>query len=263
MATLTLAFTATATTALLYRKALDEIGPLSLDQTQQLSAVVVDRDGKLLRPFTTSDGRWRLPVETGDVDPRYLKMLFAFEDRRFYKHGGVDPRAVTRAGLQMLRHGRLVSGASTLTMQVARLVEGKHERTGSGKLRQIGARLAARRITCRRTRSCGSTCAWHPSAATSRACARPRSPISARSRAACRSRKRRCSSRFRSRPKCAGPTAIRTRQSGRATGCSASRSRAGVISKAEAEKARDERMPVARLRISQACAAPRRRRSRR
>src|SRR6185312_7147632 len=67
----------------------------------------------------------------------YLKMLFAFEDKRFYSHHGVDPKAVLRAMLQMVRHGRIVSGGSTLTMQVARLLDGKHERTASGKLRQM------------------------------------------------------------------------------------------------------------------------------
>lgn len=121
----------------LYQKAVAEIGPLSLTEAEKLSVVVVDRDERLLRPFTTSDGRWRLPLDPGDVDKRYLQMLFAFEDKRFYQHHGIDPRAVTRATLQMLRHGRLVSGASTLTMQVARLLDGKHERTGGGKIRQM------------------------------------------------------------------------------------------------------------------------------
>ena len=121
----------------LYRKTMHDIGPLSLTDVQQLSAVVLDRDDRLLRPFTTADGRWRLPLDPKDVDQRYLQMLFAFEDRRFYRHHGVDPRAVLRASLQAVRHVRLVSGASTLTMQVARLVDGKHERTGSGKLRQM------------------------------------------------------------------------------------------------------------------------------
>ena len=128
---------ASATGYALYRKTLADIGPLSLDEAKELSVTVVDRDGKLLRPFTTSDGRWRLPIEPKDVDQRYLKILFAFEDRRFYHHHGVDPKAVTRAALQFVRHGRLVSGASTLTMQVARLLTGKHERTGAGKLRQM------------------------------------------------------------------------------------------------------------------------------
>lgn len=135
-----LAFVAVAgagTATLLYRKAAAEIGPLSLTDTKKLSVVVVDRDERLLRAFTTDDGRWRLPVEPAEVDQRYLKMLFAFEDRRFYQHHGVDARSVIRAVLQAARHGRLVSGASTLTMQVARLVDGKHERTGLGKLRQM------------------------------------------------------------------------------------------------------------------------------
>lgn len=121
----------------LYRETVREIGPLTLAGAEEVSAVAVDRNDQLLRPFTTADGRWRLPLEPEDVDKRYLKLLFAFEDRRFYQHGGVDPKAVFRAGLQMLRHGRLVSGASTLTMQVARLVDGKHERTAGGKLRQM------------------------------------------------------------------------------------------------------------------------------
>ena len=89
--------------------------------------MVLDRSGRLLRAFTTQDGRWRLPVEAKDVDQRYLDMLIAFEDHRFLKHHGVDPLAALRAGWQMLSHGRIVSGGSTLTMQVARLIEPRAE----------------------------------------------------------------------------------------------------------------------------------------
>ena len=137
------AFAAIGTAALfgLYKKTLAEIGPLSLTQAQELSATVIDRDERLLRPFTTSDGRWRLPLDPQDVDQRYLKILFAFEDQHFYQHHGVDGKAAGRAVLQFLAHGRLVSGASTLTMQVARLLDGKHERTGAGKLRQMARAL--------------------------------------------------------------------------------------------------------------------------
>lgn len=114
-----------------------EIGPLSLTDAQALSVTVVDREDRLLRPFTTADGRWRLPIEPKDVDPHYLAILMAFEDRRFYAHHGIDGHAIVRAALQAVWHGRLVSGGSTLTMQVARLLDGKHERTAGGKLRQM------------------------------------------------------------------------------------------------------------------------------
>lgn len=113
------------------------LGALDLGESHDLSTVVVDRDDRLLRAFTTDDGRWRLPVTVEDVDPRYLALLMAFEDRRFYDHGGVDGHAVVRAGLQAIKHRRLVSGASTLTMQVARLIERRHERTLRRKLRQM------------------------------------------------------------------------------------------------------------------------------
>jgi len=114
-----------------------DLGPPPLDAATEGSVVVLDRDGKLLRPFTTKDGRWRLPVDETSVDPRYLAMLFAYEDRRFQTHHGVDFAALLRPPLQFLTSGHIRSGASTLTMQVARLLDGKHDRTGLGKLRQI------------------------------------------------------------------------------------------------------------------------------
>ncbi|HEY9422429.1 MAG TPA: penicillin-binding protein 1C, partial [Thermoanaerobaculia bacterium] len=49
----------------------EQLGPLDLTAAGSRSTVVLDRDGRLLRPFATPEGRWRLPVETGDVDPRY------------------------------------------------------------------------------------------------------------------------------------------------------------------------------------------------
>ncbi|QFR34979.1 penicillin-binding protein 1C [Ancylobacter sp. TS-1] len=107
-----------------------------------LSVEVLDRDGRLLRPFALKDGRWRLKAETGEVDRRYLDMLVAYEDRRFWQHGGVDPLALLRAAGQMLAHGRIVSGGSTLTMQVARLLE---PREGGGTLAKIGAKLSEMR----------------------------------------------------------------------------------------------------------------------
>lgn len=116
---------------------LRSIGPPPISSAGDVSTVVVDRNDRLLRAFTTSEGRWRLPVVRGEVDQRYLKLLFAFEDKRFFSHGGVDVLALVRAGYQYLRYGRIVSGGSTLTMQVARLLDQRHERTAHGKLRQI------------------------------------------------------------------------------------------------------------------------------
>jgi len=137
LAMLALMLAGAGTTYGLYVKAFADAGPLLLDEAKATSVTVVDRDERLLRAFTTTAGNWRLPIDPKDVDQHYLKMLFAFEDKRFYSHHGVDPKAVLRAVGQMLRHGRLVSGGSTLTMQVSRLLDGKHERTASGKLRQM------------------------------------------------------------------------------------------------------------------------------
>ena len=111
--------------------------PLPLAQARQISATVLDRNGKLLRAYAMTDGRWRLPVsaKTG-VDPGYLNLLLAYEDRRFRSHIGVDPLALGRAALQLITHGRIVSGGSTITMQLARLIEPRQERSLSAKLRQ-------------------------------------------------------------------------------------------------------------------------------
>ena len=77
--------------------AIDRLGPPNLEATQNVSTTVLDRRDRLLRAFTTPDGRWRLPIEAADVDRRYLAMLMAFEDKRFYRHGGIDMRSLTRA----------------------------------------------------------------------------------------------------------------------------------------------------------------------
>ena len=116
---------------------LASLGPLDVSVAEKRSTIVTDRNGQLLRPFATDDGRWRLPVASTDVDPRFLAMLKAYEDARFERHAGVDPVALARAGAQVLRHGRIVSGGSTLTMQVARLLEPRDERNLSAKLRQL------------------------------------------------------------------------------------------------------------------------------
>jgi penicillin-binding protein 1C len=114
------------------------LGPLPLAPAQQVSTTIIDRNGKLLRAYAMADGRWRLPVDarTG-VDPGYLKLLLAYEDRRFSSHSGVDPLALGRAALQLVMRGHIVSGGSTITMQLARLMEPRRERSIYAKLRQM------------------------------------------------------------------------------------------------------------------------------
>ena len=113
------------------------MGPIDVTPAHLGSTVAVDREGRLLRAFTANDGRWRLPVSVADVDPRFFTLLEAYEDRRFLRHHGVDFLAMARATAQMLRHGHVISGGSTLTMQVARLLEPREARTPRAKLRQM------------------------------------------------------------------------------------------------------------------------------
>ena len=101
----------------------------------------------LLRAFTTPDGRWRLPVTAKDVDPRFIAMLIAYEDHRFYTHPGVDVLSLGRAALQWASHGHIVSGGSTVTMQVARLLAPRAEKSLSGKLGQIVRAIEIERHT--------------------------------------------------------------------------------------------------------------------
>ena len=114
------------------------LGPLPLAQAREVSTTIVDRNGKLLRAYAMADGRWRLSADAkAGVDPTYLKLLLAYEDRRFRSHAGVDPAALARAALQFLARGHIVSGGSTITMQLARLTEPRRERSVYAKLRQI------------------------------------------------------------------------------------------------------------------------------
>lgn len=123
--------------------ALDRIFPPDLSRYEARSVEVRDADGRLLRAFTTADGKWRLKATTDDVDPLYLALLKSYEDKRFDSHAGVDPIAVLRAAEQWISHRRIVSGASTLSMQAARLLEQQRvsRRTLGAKLRQSARAL--------------------------------------------------------------------------------------------------------------------------
>ncbi|MGC1584957.1 MAG: penicillin-binding protein 1C [Rhodomicrobium sp.] len=114
---------------------------MPLDAAASSSRLVLDRDGHLLRAFTTPDGRWRLDAKPDEVSETYLSLLLAFEDRRFWTHPGVDPLAFGRAILQAIRHGHPITGGSTLTKQVARLLRGSPTHSIPAKFQQIADAL--------------------------------------------------------------------------------------------------------------------------
>jgi penicillin-binding protein 1C len=101
----------------------DLANPPPMERIAQVSPEVVDKNGVLLRAFLTPDGAWRMATHVSEVSPRYLAMLKAYEDKRYDSHGGVDFLAMARAAKQWFGAGHVVSGGSTLTMQVARLLE--------------------------------------------------------------------------------------------------------------------------------------------
>lgn len=115
----------------------DRAYPPPLLERLTVSTEVRDRDGALLRAFATPDGRWRLDTTTALVDRKLTEMLVAYEDKRFYDHKGVDALALLRAAGQFATNGRIVSGGSTLSMQLARLIEPRTERSLASKARQL------------------------------------------------------------------------------------------------------------------------------
>ena len=121
----------------------DRVLPPPLERLESVSTLVLDRDARVLRAYTTADGAWRLPADLAQIDPTFVRFLLAYEDQRFRAHPGVDVLAAGRATWQAVRHGRIVSGASTLTMQLARLME-PSRRTLGAKLAEMGRALADR-----------------------------------------------------------------------------------------------------------------------
>ncbi len=97
--------------------------PPNLKAINKTSSIVLDKDGKWLSAYSLEDGTWRIGAPLTEIDPRFLERLIAFEDKRFYRHSGVDGLAILRAGRSWISSGEVVSGASTLTMQLVRLIE--------------------------------------------------------------------------------------------------------------------------------------------
>lgn len=113
----------------------DKIWPLPIKQIE-MARTVVAADGTPLWRFADKDGIWRFPVKIDEVSPDFIEALLTYEDRHFYQHPGVNPFSLVRAAGQFVSSGRIVSGGSTISMQVARLID-PHERTLGGKLKQL------------------------------------------------------------------------------------------------------------------------------
>ena len=115
----------------------DRLYPLDLpEHRDSFATVVVDRNGEPLRSFADNNGVWRYEVSAHEVSALYIDALIHYEDQYFYQHFGVNPLSLIRAGWQYVREGKVVSGGSTLTMQVARILH-PHRRTLVGKLQQM------------------------------------------------------------------------------------------------------------------------------
>jgi penicillin-binding protein 1C len=112
------------------------VEPVSLDRLSSRGTLVHAADGTLLTGFLSSDDKLRFDTSLDDVDPGYRAMLVAYEDSNFASHRGVDLGAVARAAYQSMRHGRVVSGASTISMQLVRLLEPR-PRTIAAKLLEM------------------------------------------------------------------------------------------------------------------------------
>ncbi len=128
---------------------LDQALPPPLARALATSPVVEDREGRWLRGFTTPEGRWRLAADLGHVDPRFVRALVAVEDERFWLHPGVDPIAVIRAASSFARAGQATSGASTITMQLARLIEPRPRTFAAKFIEMLRALQIERRWTKR------------------------------------------------------------------------------------------------------------------
>ena len=129
--------------------ALDQIFPPPLSRVREVSPVVLDRSGEWLMAFTTASGTWRLAAQLDDIDPEFRRRLIAIEDRRFWFHPGVDPIALARASFAYARTGRVTQGGSTITMQLARLLEPR-PRTIPSKLIEIVRALQIERRLSKR-----------------------------------------------------------------------------------------------------------------
>ncbi len=135
--------------AMLALLTLDLALPPPLARVREVSPVVVDHRGEWLMAFTTSAGAWRLEARLGEIDPEFQRRLIAIEDGRFWFHPGFDPIALARAGVAYARAGRVTQGGSTITMQLARLLEPRPRTIGSKLIEIVRALQIERRLSKR------------------------------------------------------------------------------------------------------------------
>ena len=129
----------------------DQLFAPPLQRVREVSPVVLDHNGEWLMAFTTRDGAWRLEARLNEIDPEFQRRLIAIEDERFWFHPGFDPIALARASVSYVRAGRVTQGGSTITMQLARLLEPRPRTIGSKLIEiiramQIEARMSKREI---------------------------------------------------------------------------------------------------------------------
>ncbi len=129
--------------------ALDQTFPPPLARVREVSPVVVDRNGEWVMAFTTPQGAWRLEARLDEIDPEFQRRLIAIEDSRFWFHPGVDPIALARASVSYARQGRITQGGSTITMQLARLLEPRPRTIPSKLIEIIRALQIERRLSKR------------------------------------------------------------------------------------------------------------------
>lgn len=135
--------------ALLLIEVADFVAPPPLTRLERISTLVADRRGAALRVFPVDDGKWRLHADFDHIDPRFISALLAYEDKRFFDHGGVDLAAISRAAASLAQSGHIVSGGSTITMQTARLLEPRPRNLGAKIIESIRAWQIERRLTKR------------------------------------------------------------------------------------------------------------------
>lgn len=116
---------------------LDKLFPPPIERGRVVSVLVSDRNDRPLRAFPLDNGTWRFAADLDDIDPIFIEALLEVEDKRFWSHGGTDWVGMARAALSSAQAGRVVSGGSTITMQTARLLEPRPNRTVGAKLAEI------------------------------------------------------------------------------------------------------------------------------